>query len=92
MEQDKVFPDGMNWFKPREGAPDFVKGAVSIEPNRFYAWMKANKHHMNAKGYFILDLKKGRDGKLYFQLNTYKPPVVGLGTNEPISDPEAIPF
>lgn len=68
----KLFVDGLSFFKPREGAPEFVKGNISIEPNRLVAFLKANKEHINTAGYFSIDLKKSREGKLYCELNTWK--------------------
>ena len=75
MDEDKpqkLFVDGMSFFKPREGAPDFVKGSISIDAPRLGVFLKANKQHMSTSGYFNIDLKKSAAGKLYLELNTYK--------------------
>ncbi len=73
---------------------------MSIDPNKLVAFLKANKEHMK-DGYFGIDMKVSRDGKLYMELDTYKPkPKV----EEPFADvfdsapppeeikPEDIPF
>lgn len=74
MPEDKktMFVDGMSWFTPREGAPDFVKGKISIEPNKLIAFLKANKEFLSDKGYFGVNVKKSKAGKIYLALDTYK--------------------
>ena len=66
------FVDGMSWFAPHEKAPDFVKGKISIEPNKLMAFLKANKEFLNDKGYFGVDVKKSKAGKIYLSLDTWK--------------------
>lgn len=70
---DTIFVDGIRWFDPREGAPDFIKGAISIEPMKLLEWLKANKHMINDKGYLMLDVKVSRENKTYLSVNNYKP-------------------
>lgn len=71
MEEDTKFIDGLYFDRPREGAPDFVKGRISIKAETLIAWMKENKEHLN-NGFFNIDLLKSKAGKLYCKLNTYK--------------------
>ena len=54
---------------PREGAPDFVKGRISINA-KFLEWYNANK---NEAGYVNLDLLESQKGQLYVKLNDWKP-------------------
>lgn len=69
MEQkETIFVDGMIFKKPREGAPTFVKGAVSINVKNFANFLKKYEH----KEWLNIDLKQSREGKLYLQLNTYE--------------------
>lgn len=71
MSQETIFATGIFFDKPREGAPDFVKGKVSIKVEDAVTMLKA---HVNEKGYVNLDLLKSKDGsKLYFTVNTWKP-------------------
>lgn len=65
---DAIFPEGIYFKKPREGAPTFVKGDISIQPEKLYQWAK---NHVNEKGYINIDLKISRENKLYLQLNTF---------------------
>lgn len=65
---DAIFPEGIYFKKPREGAPAFVKGDISIQPEKLYQWAK---QYTNEKGYVNMDLKISKEGKLYLQLNTY---------------------
>ncbi len=71
-EKEVVFVDGLRWWKPREGAPDFVKGNISIDPVKLTAFLREKKEFMNDKGYFSVDVKKSRNNEIYLQLNTYK--------------------
>ena len=66
---DPVFADGVFFKGPREGAPDFVKGSVSIKTAEAIPFLQANEDN----GWVNLDLKQSKGGKLYFQLNTWKP-------------------
>ena len=65
---DPIFPVGIRVFPPREGAPEFVKGALSIETNKFCAWLGQQPEPT-----VRLDIKQSRNGKWYLQLNTWKP-------------------
>ncbi len=66
---EKIFVDGMIFKKPRQGAPDFVKGSVSVKVDDFGAFM--TKHQK--KGWLNADLKQSKEGKLYLELNTWEP-------------------
>jgi len=66
---EPTFADGMIFKRPNEGAPDFVKGALSIKVDEAIAFLQ--KH--NSGGWVNLDLKNSQGGKLYLQLNDWKP-------------------
>ena len=73
---DKIFPEGIRVFSPRNGAPDFVKGSIVITPNQLITWLKANKDVLtDYKGekQLNLDLLSSKEGKLFVSVNTYKP-------------------
>ena len=65
---DPIFPNGIRVFEPHENAPDFVKGTLSIETNKFCAWLGQQPDPT-----VRLDIKLSRNGKWYLQLNTWKP-------------------
>jgi hypothetical protein len=70
---DKIFSKGI-WVKdPRENAPDFVFGSISINLDSF---MEFAGEHVNEGGYINLDIKRPKDitKGLYCELNTYKKP------------------
>ncbi len=69
---EKIFAQGIYFNKPRDGAPDFVKGRIDIKSDDAIAFLT---EHTNEKGYVNLDLKESRAGKLYLELNTFKPKV-----------------
>ena len=66
---EPTFADGFIFKRPNEGAADFVKGALSIKVDEAIAFLQ--KH--NSGGWVNLDLKNSQGGKLYLQLNDWKP-------------------
>lgn len=66
--QDKIFADGF-LFKRKENAPDFVVGRLSIKVEEAVAFLK--KHEKN--GWVNIDIKNGRSGNPYMELDTYEP-------------------
>lgn len=72
-KQEAVFSEGLFFDRPRDGAPSYVKGRLSISARKFFTWMKANPQYLSDKGWLNLDLKTSKEGKLYLQVNTYKP-------------------
>ena len=69
-ERNTVLADGFFFDRPKEGAPDFVKGRLSIQAEKATALINQYK---NEKGYVNLDLLKSKEGKLYMTVNTWKP-------------------
>lgn len=94
MEQKYI--SGLFVYPPHERAPDFVKGKLSVNAEKLSEWLIANKGLASEKGFISIDLKAGRDGKWYAQVNEWKPedrkevsaPVV----SEEIPDESQIPF
>lgn len=62
--------DGLFVNNPRENAPDFVRGSISILVEKFIQYLQQNA---NAKGYVNIDLLVSKEGKLYAKLNDWKP-------------------
>jgi len=65
------FVDGLFWNAPRENAPEFVLGSMSISKDSFIQWLA--EVEPNEKGYVNVDLLMSKAGKPYFKLNDYKP-------------------
>lgn len=73
--EEKIYPNGLVIFAPREGAPDFVKGSMIITPKKFLEWAKTMVEHFteyDGDKQLRFDLLDGNKG-LYAVLNTYKP-------------------
>lgn len=70
MENETTLVDGLFFDRPREGAPEFVKGRISIQADKLTEFVAK---HKNEKGYVNIDLLKSKEGKLYCKLNTWKP-------------------
>ena len=71
MEQQEVeFVNGLFVKPPREGAPDFVKGSVSINRADLGNWLR-NKQ--TDDGWINIDVKVSKAGKWYCSVNNWKP-------------------
>lgn len=69
MAEDKVYPDGIFWNQPRDGAPDFVIGNLNIPDKKvFIQWLQSQSTDR-----ISIDVNFGRSGKPYTQLNTFEP-------------------
>jgi hypothetical protein len=94
MSNENEFPDGIYYNEPREGAPDFVLGSVSIKVSEAVAWL--NRTEANEKGYVNLDVKRSKAGRVYMVKNIWKaaPLASPQGAPPPVDDFEdqEIPF
>ena len=71
-QKETVFLDGFIFKRPRETAPDFVKGEMSIKVDEAIAFLQKNAKN----GWINADLLASKDNtKLYFKLNTWEKPV-----------------
>lgn len=68
---DKVFAEGLFYNPPRDGAPDYVLGSLSVVPDKFAEWI--GNQPVDGKGYVRLSIKMGKSGKAYVELDTWKP-------------------
>jgi hypothetical protein len=87
------FPNGLMVKAPRDGAPDFVKAAISIKREELIEWLE------NRDGDWInLDVKEAKSGHWYAAVNTFKPKQreeTKPGANVPAADyddGDSIPF
>jgi hypothetical protein len=92
MAEEKIFADGFI-FKKKETAPDFVVGSLSLKVDEAVAFIK--KH--TKMGWINLDIKQGRSGNYYVELDTFEPKAKGAAPApkptkaEPEAD-EEVPF
>ena len=66
---EKIYAKGLFVNAPREGAPDFVMGSLSITKD-FVNFVKENEQYFNDKGYLRLNLLIG-DKSPYATVDTY---------------------
>jgi len=71
MAEQTVFADGMYYSEPRDSAPDFVLGSISVHKARFAKWVE--EQEANKSGYINLSVLRSKAGKPYVKLDTYKP-------------------
>lgn len=67
----KIFPEGIFYNKPREGAPEFVRGSLSIQVDKLIPFLE---QHKNAQGYVNIDMLLSKENSLYLALNEWKKP------------------
>jgi hypothetical protein len=68
MTTETEFAAGLIVKAPRDGAPDFVKAAISIKRDEFLAWLSERDGE-----WVNLDVKEAKSGKWYAAVNAYKP-------------------
>lgn len=66
---DKIFADGLLVKLPRDGAPEFVLGSLSVKGDEFKKFID---EHVKVSGWLNIDLLIGKSGKPYAALNTYE--------------------
>lgn len=64
----KTYPKGIFYNKPREGAPEFVRGSISIKVDEAIQFLQEYK---NDKGYVNLDMLLNKENGIYLVLNEY---------------------
>lgn len=70
-KKEVKFTQGFIFKKPRENAPEFVKGNISIKVDEFVKFLQEN---VKEDGWINIDLLKSKDkGTLYTTLNDWKP-------------------
>lgn len=69
MEDKHPLAKGFYFDKPREGAPEFIRGRISIKVEDA---LKTLEEYKNDAGYVNLEVCRSKDGtKMYLQVNTY---------------------
>lgn len=72
---DKIFIPGMILKDPRNAAPEFILGHLSIKVDELIPFLQ--KHA--SEGWVNIDLCRGRSGKPYASLDNWKPTQGGQG-------------
>ena len=67
-----IYPKGMYVKEPRESAPEFVKGSISVKVADLHEWLLANQELANDAGYINFDILSGDKG-WYTKVNDFKP-------------------
>jgi len=89
MDNNLEFPNGVIFKLPRQGAPDYVKGSISIKRAELIQWLNGKSDE-----WINLDLKVGKSGKAFASVNTWKPEgqTNNMAVNTPSSDSSDLPF
>jgi len=68
MADEMEFVKGLIVKAPRDGAPDFVKCAISIKITELREWLDGREGD-----WVNLDVKESKGGRWYAAVNTFKP-------------------
>lgn len=71
MADEIEFVNGLIVKAPREGAPDFVKAAISIKVADLGNWLR--EKHKAGEEWVNVDVKESKGGKWYAAVSTFKP-------------------
>jgi len=80
---DIEFVDGLMVKAPRYGAPDFVKGSISIKRVDLGNWLRAKDDE-----WINIDIKESKGGKWYAAVNDWKPDASQGEPTKPMSSAE----
>ncbi len=69
MATEKVFADGFIYKQPREQAPDWVLGSISVKVEDAIAFLQNNQKN----GWVNLNIHNSKAGKPYIELDTFVP-------------------
>ena len=68
MTTETEFADGLIVKAPRNGAPDYVIGSLSIKREEFIAWLSSREGE-----WVNLEMKRAKSGKCYAAVDNWKP-------------------
>ncbi len=77
---EKTFPQGIFYKKPREGAPEFVRGSLNFKVDEAVEFLKK---HKNEAGYVNIDMLLSKEKEIYLALNEWKKPTNSDGSPMP---------
>ena len=83
---EKQFVDGINFFNPREGAPDFIVAEGKITRDELRKFMQ--QHTEKEIRFKVL---RSRKGSLYAEVDTWKPDP-NYRSARKVADTDDIPF
>jgi len=85
MENTTTFVSGLYLNKVSDSAPDFIITNQSIHMETLFKWLQANKGLADEKGYIRLVGKESKEGKRYFQVDTWKPKTEAVSEQKDIT-------
>ena len=69
MNQNKIFPKGFVYKKPKPNAPSWIKGVIAIHKDEFIEFLEQQEGE-----WVTIDILESRDkAKLYPVLNQWRP-------------------
>ena len=88
MPKDAIFPKGLVIKNPHEKAPDFVRAKLHIIKDELIPWLNEQEDD-----WINCDVKLSQNGKLYIQVDTWKPTPSGNTSTDSGEKPaDGLPF
>lgn len=76
---NKIFAEGIYFNERNEKMPDWVLGKISIKKDKLIPFLEQQEE---INGYINFDIKRGKNGKPYMELNTFKPQKQSVSADE----------
>lgn len=88
-QKEKVFADGFRFKNPGPNAPDYIVGSLSVFVQNATEFLKT--HQKN--GWVNLEIKIGRSGNPYVELDTFVPQKKGAEPTQEVQQADnGLPF
>jgi len=87
---ETIYPKGIMTFARNEKAPEFVLGSCVITIQDFKDWVNSNQNLLtdyNGKKQIRLSILKGKDGRVNFTVDTFKPRSESISEPKPQREP-----
>lgn len=76
MAEQKTYPKGLYYNKPRENQPEWVNGSLTVYKERFIEWLATQPDDK-----IKIDLLTNKEGEGYSVVNDWKPQKESNGAN-----------
>lgn len=76
MSEVKKYAEGFRFFEKKDNQPDFVLGAIVINPDQLRQWAINNPDltsEYKGETQVKFQVKKSKAGKVFIELDTWKP-------------------
>lgn len=65
----KIFAEGMSYTPKDIPKAPWIKGQIGVKVDKF---IKFAQQHVDERGWVNIDIKEGREGNMYLELNNFR--------------------